>query len=87
MPRANAVNANRILIIGILDILQRTLSKKDLRKFGPEVLREALRASIPANGTGPLNAARKEALSVLDEYFRLSAKRGKAFSKPLLPSD
>ena len=87
MPRPNAVNANRILIVGILDILQRTLSKKNLRKFGPEVLRANLRASVPRNGAGPLNAARKEALSVLDEYFRLSAKRGKAGTKPLLPSD
>lgn len=66
--------ADRLLIIGLLEALDQALSKKARRKYGIERMRESLRESIPENGTGPLIAARKEALAVLDEYIRLSER-------------
>lgn len=66
--------ADRLLIIGLIEVWDQALSKKARRKYGVEKIREALKASIPENGTGPVIAARKEALGVLDEYIRISQR-------------
>lgn len=66
--------ADRLLIIGLIEVLDQSLGKKARRKYGIEKMRDALRASIPENGTGPLIAARKEALGVLNEYILIAQK-------------
>lgn len=66
--------ADRLLIIGLIEALDNVMGKKDRKRYGIEKMRDTLRSLTPENGTGPLVAARREALAVLDEYVRISAR-------------